>query len=160
MSFNSLTTFSLSFSFVAWSNSFIKLKMFTVTYHQHLPYILATCFHSHLIWYWYWFFYFLYFHFHLLMALMFCHFHFHFILSWLSDSNVLSVKIVSNKSLNNFNNSLCLGVCFLYFIVSACFILFNVFKYFLADNSLIVLFLILLTKYLMPVYLNSPILFL
>ena len=49
---------------------------------------------------------------------------------------------------------------FLYFIIPAFFILFNIFKPFLADISLIVLFLILLTKSLMSIYLNSPILFL
>ena len=37
-------------------------------------------------------------------------FSFLFLSSWLSDSNFLSVKIISNKSFNKFNNSLCLGV--------------------------------------------------
>ena len=46
---------------------------------------------------------------------------------------------------------------FYYFCI---FISFNVFKPFLADISLIVLFLILLTKSLMSIYLNSPILLL
>ena len=74
--------------------------------------------------------------------------------------SVLSVKIVSNKSLHKFNNSFCLEVYLLFFIISALFILFNTFRHFLAGISLIVLFLILLTKSLMPIYLNSPILFL
>ena len=70
------------------------------------------------------------------------------------------MKIVSNKSLNKFNNSFCPGVRFLYFIIPAFFISFNVSKLVLADILIIVLFLILLTKSLMSVYLNSPILFL
>ena len=64
------------------------------------------------------------------------------------------------ESLNKFNNSLCLVVRLLCFIISEFFILFNVFRFFLASISLIVLFLILLTKSLMSIYLNSPILFL
>ena len=83
-------------------------------------------------------------------------FSFTFSSSWLFDSSVLSVKIVSNKSLNKLNNSFCLGVCFLYFI-SAFFSSFNVSKSFSADISLIVLFIIFLTKSLISVYLNSPI---
>ena len=85
---------------------------------------------------------------------------FSFLSSQLSDSNVLSVKIVPNKSLKKYNYSFCLGAHFLYFIISAFFVSFNVFKSFLANISLIVLFLILLTKSLMLIYLNSPILFL
>ena len=68
-------------------------------------------------------------------------FSFLFLSSWLSDSNVLSVKIISNKSLNKFNNSLCLGVWFLYFIISAFFIWFNAFRFFLASILLIAFFL-------------------
>ena len=84
-------------------------------------------------------------------------FSFTFSSSWLFDSSVLSVKIVSNKSLNKLNNSFCLEVRFLYFITSAFFSSFNVSKSFLADISLIVLFIIFLTKSLISVYLNSPI---
>ena len=63
------------------------------------------------------------FHFH------FCdlYFHFHFFYL-LSDSNVLPVKIISNKSLSKFNNFLCPVVCFLYFIISTFFISFSAFK--------------------------------
>ena len=70
-----------------------------------------------------------YFHFNLLITLMFC----------LFDFSVSSVKIISNKLLNKFNNSFCLGVRFLYLIMPAFFLLFNVFKPFLADISPIVL---------------------
>ena len=93
----------------------------------------------------------------LLSTFLLSHFLLSVLSSWLSDCNVLSVKIISNKSSNKFNNFLCPGVCFLYFIISAFFILSNVFKSFLACISLIVLFLIL---FLMSIYLNSPILFL
>ena len=96
MFFNSLTTFSLSSSFVAQSNSFIKLLKFLPllyslrVYHQRLPYILAKCLYSRLFfylllfWYWYWFFYFLHLHCYHYLAICFvfhfCHFHFHFYL--------------------------------------------------------------------------------
>ena len=52
---------------------------------------------------------------------------------------VLSVKIVSDKSLKKFNNSFCLGVRFLCFVIPSFFISFNVFKSFLADISLTVI---------------------
>ena len=55
---------------------------------------------------------------------------FSFLSSWLFDSNILSVKIMFNRSLNKSNDFLCLGVRFLYFIVSAFFISFNLFKSF------------------------------
>ena len=84
--------------------------------------------------------------------------------SWLSDSNVSSVKIILNKLSSKFNNSFCLGVHLLYLIVPSFFILSNLFKSFLASILLIVLFLILLAfnniKSLMLSYLNSPIFFL
>ena len=83
------------------------------------------------------------FHFHLLMTLIFC-----------------QLKLYLNKLLNKSNNSFCLWVRFSYFIIPGFFIPFNLFKLFKADISLIVLFLISLTKSLMSIYLNSPILFL
>ena len=87
-------------------------------------------------------------------------FSFLFSFSCFDEINVSSVKIVSNKSLNKFHNSFYPGVCLLYFIISAFFVSFNAFKPLLANSSLIALFLILLTKSLMLMYLNSSILFL
>ena len=63
---------------------------------------------------------------------------FNFSFSSFDDISVLSVKIISNKSLNEFNNSFCPGISLLY-LISEFFILFNVFKHFLASISLIVL---------------------
>ena len=105
-------------------------------------------------------------HFHLLIFLFYFHFlifnfpfsSFNFSFSSFDDIGVLSVKIVSDKSLNQFDNSSCPGISLFYFI-SEFFIIFNVFKGFLASISLIVLSLILLTKSLMSIYLKSPILF-
>ena len=131
MSFNSLTTFSLSLSFVALSNSFIKLlkslpslcflnslsstsSINSTTYfysHLHLHFHFHFLFHFpfHLLMVWIIFS----FSFSLLSLLFLSSFSFSFSSSWLFDSNVLSVKIVPEKSLNKFNNSFCLGVLFL-----------------------------------------------
>ena len=100
------------------------------------------------------------FHF-LLFYFLLSHFHFIFIFVFLTSWFWCFVsKIIFNKSLNKFNNSLCLVVRLLCFIISAFFILFNVFRFFSTSISPIVLFLILLTKSLLSIYLNSPILFL
>ena len=99
-------------------------------------------------------------HFHLYCLLLIFHFLFlYFYSSWLSDFNVLLVKIIFYKSSNKFNNSFCPEIILLSFI-SEFLIMFNVFKRFLASISLIALFLILLTRSLMSIYLSSPILFL
>ena len=101
----------------------------------------------------------IYFHNLHLYFLLFCFllFHFHFL-----DFLILmfyQLKLC-DKLLNKFDNFLFPGVRFLYFIVSAFFISFNLLKYFLGSFALIVLFSVLLTKSLMSIYLNSPILFL
>ena len=119
MSFNSLTTFSLSSSFVARSNLFIKLLKFLP-----LPYSLNSLSSTSSIYSSNMFsfssflvlvlvFLFFAFFFHLLMALMFRHFHFHFCLLNFLILMLCQLKIVSNKLLNKFNNSL-----FLRFLVS------------------------------------------
>ena len=138
------------------------MKLIFLLFHFYLHLHFHSHFHSHSP---------SHFRFHLLIFLFYFHFLiFNFLLliflfllliffSSFDDISVLSVKVVSDKSLNQFNNSFCPGINLFYFN-SEFFIMFNVFKGFLASISLIVLSLILLANSLMSIYLKSPILFL
>ena len=141
---------------------FLLLFCFDSLFHHH-----HLHFHNHLRFHFHFHFHndHLHLHFHIyfhnfhLYFLLFCFllFHFHFL-----DFLILmfyQLKLC-DKLLNKFDNFLFPGVRFLYFIVSAFFISFNLLKYFLGSFALIVLFSVLLTKSLMSIYLNSPILFL
>ena len=133
MSFNFLTTFSLSSLFVAQSNSFIKLLKFLLLLYSLNSLSSMSSIYSNSLFPFssflvlvLFFFVFFHFYFHLLMTLMFRHFpfpfpyHFYFYF-WLSDFNVLSVKVKSNNSLNKLNNAFCLEVLFFCFIIPTFF---------------------------------------
>ena len=90
------------------------------------------------------FFYFLFY------FLLFCFLLFHLYFCLLDFLMLIFYQL----KLNKFNNSLCLGVRFIYLVISTFFISSNAFKSFLAYISLIVLFLISLTKSLMLSYFN------
>ena len=107
-SFNSLTTFSLSFSLL--HDSFIKLLKFLPLLHSlHSLSSTSPKYSSKMFLFSFFLALVLVF---LFFVFLFLSFSFSFLSSRLSDSIVLSVKTVSNKSLNKFNNSFCLGVGF------------------------------------------------
>ena len=138
MSFNSLTTFSLSSSFVAQSNSFIKVLKFLLLLYYLNSWSSTSLIYSSNMFSFSSFFLFVCCFLVLVLGSLFFAFlfssfddtvsPFSFSFFWLSDFSVSSVKIVSNKLLNKFNNSFCPGVCLL-FIISAFFILFNAFMH-------------------------------
>ena len=106
--------------------------------HLHLP--LHSHFHFHFHFNSYSHFHF-HSHFYFLFLLLI--FHFHFLMTLV----FYQLKLyLTNRRINSF----CPGISLLCFI-SEFFIMFNVFKRFLASISLIVLFLILLTKSLMSI---------